>query len=220
MDMMPDVREALRYLGVQDPPAELVQQAQAVAGRLSAAVQPKYTYRVYGLDALDDGILLHGSGVKLTGLTAKQMLAQCGQAALLACTLGSRFDALLLSLQARDMAKAVICDALGSALVEAGCAAAEREIAARFPEMYLTDRFSPGYGDLPLELQRSLCDVLEVQRRLGVTVTPSLLMNPMKSVTAVIGLSERPQPARIRGCGFCSMYDRCTFRKGGKRCAP
>lgn len=116
------------------------------------------------------------------------------------------------------MSRAVILDACASALVESGCDAAEAEIKARFPDRYLTDRFSPGYGDLPLELQPSICAALDTPRRLGLHVTGSLLLNPGKSVTAVIGLSDRPQMARIRGCAFCSMRETCTLRKGGKTC--
>ena len=116
------------------------------------------------------------------------------------------------------MAKAVLLNGCGSALVEQGCDAAEAELKARFPDFYLTDRFSPGYGDLPLTLQPSICAALNAQRRLGVTVTPSLLLNPSKTVTAFIGLSDRPQQARIRGCAFCAMRETCTLRKGGKHC--
>ena len=116
------------------------------------------------------------------------------------------------------MARAALLDACGSAWVEAGCDGAEREIAARFPGLYLTDRFSPGYGDLPLALQRDICGVLDAPRRLGVQVGDSLLLNPAKSVTAVIGLSETPQPARVRGCGFCAMRESCQYRKGGTTC--
>lgn len=216
--MKPDVGEALRYLGIPEPPEELRREAEAMADRLAADIQPRYIYRVCDLEHLPDRICLNGVGVELTGSTVQKMLARCDRAAVLACTLGARFDAKLLALQARDMAKAVIYDALGSAFVEAGCDAAEREIAGRFPDLFLTDRFSPGYGDLPLAVQPALCAALDGGRRLGVTVTPSLLMNPVKSVTAVIGLSATPQPARIRGCGFCNLRERCQFRKEGKTC--
>ena len=155
----------------------------------------------------------------LTGASARPMLAGCTQAVLLACTLGARFDAKLLALQARDMAKAVIFDALGSALVEVGCDEMEREIAGRFPGLFLTDRFSPGYGDLPLALQPQFCAALDAERRLGLTVSQSLLMNPVKSVTAVIGLSDTPRPARIRGCAYCNLRETCTIHKGGSTCA-
>ena len=49
-------------------------------------------------------------------------------------------------------------------------------------------------------------------------MTPSVLMNPAKSVTAVIGLSERPQPARVRGCGYCALRETCQYHKEGKSC--
>ena len=215
-----DVDEALRYLGAGgDAPQELRRQVAAAADELAAAVRPRYTYKVYDLDFADGQICLQGSGVVLTGETAARMLAQCGKVALLACTLGAAFDVRLLAAQARDMARAVILDACGSAFVESGCDAAEQDLAARFPGRYLTDRFSPGYGDLPLSLQPGICAALDTARRLGVHVTDTLILNPAKSVTAVIGLSDKPQMARIRGCGYCSMRDTCCLRKGGKHCA-
>ena len=217
--MRPDVGEALRYLGIPHPAEELRREAERLADGLSAEVQPRYVYRVFSLERLPDRVRLQGANVDLTGSSARKMLAGCGQAALLACTLGARFDAKLLALQARDMAKAVMVDALGSALVESGCDAAQWELAERFPDRYLTDRFSPGYGDLPLALQPHMCAALDAGRRLGLTVSQSLLLNPVKSVTAVIGLSDTPQPARIRGCARCNLRETCTIRKGGSTCA-
>lgn len=214
-----DIGEALRYLGVKgEPPAELLASAAATAARLTAQVEPKYVYRVFPTATEDQGVSLLGSGMILTGQMAKKMLSGCGQAILLLCTLGASFEALYRREAARDAAQAVLLDACGSAWVEAGCDAAQAEIAARFPGRYLTDRFSPGYGDLPLALQTDICALLDTQRRLGVQVTRSLLLNPAKSVTAVIGLSDRPQPARVRGCGFCTLKDSCAFRKEGKTC--
>lgn len=215
--MEPNIDEALRYLGVPAPaPAQLREQAERIALQLSAALQPRWTWRVFPLSPVDGGFALSGAGTVLTGGTARTMLAQCHSAALLACTLGAQFDTLLRERQARDMAQAVILDACGSALVEAGCNEAEKEIAARLPGEFLTDRFSPGYGDLPLALQPGLCALLDVRRRLGLTVTDSFLLNPGKSVTAIIGLSHTPQMARVRGCGYCSMRETCSVKKEGQ----
>ena len=121
-------------------------------------------------------------------------------------------------MQARDMAQAVLLDALGSAWVEMGCDAAEKELAARLPGLYLTDRFSPGYGDLPLSVQPEILTATDAMRRLGTQVTQSCLINPRKTVTAVIGIAEEPQPARVRGCAHCSMREMCAYRKEGKTC--
>lgn len=215
-----NVDEALRYLGAgSGAPEALRRETEQIAARLTAALRPRYVYRVFPLVRDQDSFCLSGSNVVLTGRSARTMLAQCDRVVLLACTLGAGFDAMLRSEQARGMGSAVILDACGGAWVEAGCDAAEQELREKLPGAYLTDRFSPGYGDLPLALQPAVCSALDAERRLGIHVSESFLINPVKSVTAVIGISDRPQMARIRGCAFCSMNKTCALRKGGKSCA-
>lgn len=116
---------------------------------------------------------LFGGQLVLPGRTAAVMLRSCSHAALLVCTLGATFDALARQVQARDFADALLLDGFGGAYVEAGCNAAEREIAAKLPGKYLTDRFSPGYGDLPLDVQSPLLALTDATRRLGVTLSES-----------------------------------------------
>ena len=214
-----NISEALRYLGLRgapDPP--LLSQLSAAADRLARAAPPRWVWRAYPLAFGPEGPALEGAGLALPGEMAARMLGGCAQAAVLICTLGAAFEALLRAEQARGMARAALLDACGSAWVEAGCDGAQAEISARFPGLHPTDRFSPGYGDLPLSLQRDICGALDAPRRLGVQVTDSLLLNPSKTVTAVIGLSDRPQPARIRGCAYCDLRENCQYRKGGTTC--
>ena len=218
--MKPDIDEILRYLRVRgEAPEKLRAQVEAAAEDLAETLRPQFVYRAFSLERGDGGINLQGGGVTLTGGLASKMLRSCDAAVLLCCTLGMEFERRLRALERRDMGKAVILDACGSAWVEAGCDAAEREIAERFSGRFLTDRFSPGYGDLPLSLQRSVLDALDAKRRLGIHLSESFLMTPSKSVTAVIGLSDTPQPARVRGCGYCAMKENCDYRKGGTTCA-
>ena len=145
------------------------------------------------------------------------MLADCRQCAVLVCTLGAEFDLWVRREQMRDMARAAMLDALGSAYIEAACDAAEEAIRARLPGLYLTDRFSPGYGDLPLAVQPTLL-TLAGGSRIGVTLTDTMLMVPQKSVTAIIGLADKPQMARIRGCAYCALNQSCEYRKAGTTC--
>lgn len=214
-----NVSEALRYLGVRGAPdPALLSQLSAAADRLARAAPPRWVWRAYPLAFGPEGPALEGAGLALPGEMAARMLGGCARAAVLICTLGAAFEALLRAEQARGMARAALLDACGSAWVEAGCDEAQAEISARFPGLHPTDRFSPGYGDLPLSLQRDICGALDAPRRLGVQVTDSLLLNPSKTVTAVIGLSDRPQPARIRGCAYCDLRENCQYRKGGTTC--
>ena len=76
--------------------------------------------------------------------------------------------------------------AIGAERIESLCDAfcAEREAEG----LRLRPRFSPGYGDLPLELQRDLFRGLDCSRKIGLTLNESLLMSPSKSVTAIAGI--------------------------------
>ena len=214
-----NLEEALRYAGVPSPPPEeLRREVAEVAAQMTRSVTPRWRWRLFELEHTPEGPYLPALNLFLPGRTAALMLKECTQAALLACTLGAVFDARLRAAQARDMAKAVLLDGCGSAWVEAGCDEAEGELSERLPGRFLTDRFSPGYGDLPLSLQPAICGALDTQRTLGLYVTDSCLLNPGKSVTAIVGVADRPQMARVRGCRYCSMNQTCQLRKGGKSC--
>lgn len=214
---MSTLTEALRYMqaGNIDNTRQKAEQALELLRRVSA---PKYIYRLFPLVKSGDSFELSGSGIALRGKSAETMLQDCHHAVLMICTLGFGFEAELRTRQARSMADALILDACGSALVEEGCDEAEREIAAALPGKFLTDRFSPGYGDLPLTLQEDISRILNAEKHLGVHLNESLLYYPCKTVSAVIGIADAVQPARIRGCDSCSMRETCSIRKRGGSC--
>ena len=214
-----DAQEALRYLGAQNARGEARRAVEETAAALEEQITPRYMYRVFRVSLVPEGAYLPEAGLLLPGRLVAEMLKDCPQAALFACTLGAEFDRLLRYAQARDMAKAAVLDACGSAYVENACQEAEGEIRARFPALFGTDRFSPGYGDFPLTVQPAFLAALNAEKRLGIYALPSCLMSPGKSVTAVMGLSPRPQPAKIRGCAFCAMKNDCDYRKRGMTCA-
>lgn len=212
------LEDAMRYLGA--PPEDGVSRALVaeMADLLTRAVTPRSVWRMFPLQFQDGPVALGETGVTLPGALAARMLGECAQAAVMVCTLGTAFDRLLAGWQARDIARAAALDACGSAYVEAACDRTEMEIVARFPDAFLTDRFSPGYGDLPLATQDGLLALLDAARAAGVCCNAAHLMMPVKSVTAVIGLAGRPQPARIRGCGHCALAGRCLYRERGTHC--
>ena len=82
----------------------------------------------------------------------------------------------------------------------------------------MTTRFSPGYGDYPIELQKSFLHILDAPRKIGLTANDSFLLTPVKSVTAIIGLSENPIERKKRGCAICNMNQSCIYRRNGEHC--
>ena len=212
------VEEALRYMGAAQADEATRRLAEETAGMLEEKLRPRYLWRAFPIARGEEGIRLEGAGTCLPGTLAAKMLAECDTAVLLTATVGAEFDRMMQEWEKRDMARAAVMDVCGSAWTEAVCDEAEAEIRGRFPGKYLTDRFSPGYGDLPLSLQAGFLRALDAGRKLGITANESFLLLPCKSVTAIIGLADRPQGAKIRGCGYCAMHDTCEYRKRGIFC--
>jgi cobalamin-dependent methionine synthase I len=52
----------------------------------------------------------------------------------------------------------------------------------------LRPRYSPGFGDVPLAVQKTFFEILECQKNLALTLNDSLIMSPEKSVTAFVGV--------------------------------
>lgn len=212
------LEEVLRYMGAARGDEPLRARVAQVLAETRQSFPPRYAYRLSRVEMAADGVHLPEIPLVLPGGLAKRMLGGCHHAAVLVCTLGLAFEQHCRAWQTRDMTRALMLDACGSALVEHGCDRAEDELRQRFPHAHLTERFSPGYGDLPLELQPAICTAMDSRRRLGVYASSACMLTPQKSVTAVIGLADEPQPARIRGCAFCALRGECALRKEGHAC--
>ena len=65
----------------------------------------------------------------------------------------------------------------------------------------MTPRFSPGYGDLPIELQRDFLTLLDASRKIGLTATESSMLVPSKSITALIGIRSDQKEITYHPCG-------------------
>jgi hypothetical protein len=122
-------------------------------------------------------------------LTLARHLEGCRAAYLVCGTLGAGFDAMHRRVSAVSGADALILQAIGAAAIEKWMDSVEDEIRLELlPGETLRPRYSPGYGDFPLEVQREMVTVLDTARKIGVSLTDSLLMTPSKSVSAVIGV--------------------------------
>lgn len=208
------VREALHYMGWRGTPVEpeLLEQIQTLIGQVEREVQPHAVMRRFGMD--EDGCL-SGTAMIPQGGDVRRMLSGCHEAVLLAATLGAGSERMLLKAQAKGSAEAVLLDAVLSAAIEAVCDAQEAALRGQLAcdGLYLTDRFSPGYGDMPLAQTREICAVLSADKTIGLTVSQSGIMIPRKSVTAIMGVSRAPVSRRSSGCAACSMRGRCALSK-------
>lgn len=207
------VREALHFLGWRGTPVEpeLMRTLQTLCRETAAALEPRAILRRF---PLRDGFF-DGTGFCPRGRDVRALLAPCREGVLLAATLGAGSERMLLREQARGASQALLLDAVLSAGIEAVCDGIEAQLRAECAAqgLFLTDRFSPGYGDMPLGQTREILDVLDAQKRIGLTVTATGLMMPRKSVTAVMGVSETPVERRPSGCEGCAARETCAMRR-------
>lgn len=212
--------EALRYMGYKDkePDENVMNIIDECESVLLKAVKPRYTYKLFDIKTLENGISVLGTSLLFEGNDIKEHLKGCDKCILLCATVSAEADKIIRSYETIDMTKTVISDCLASAAVEEVCNKAEIEIKEKLPDYNFTWRFSPGYGDFPLTIQPEFLNVLDAQKRIGLNCTESLILIPRKSVTAVIGISKNPISKGKRGCVSCNMRDRCEYRKKGDHC--
>jgi 5-methyltetrahydrofolate--homocysteine methyltransferase len=173
-------QEALRYLGYTtgrvNEKDDNVSQILDKCIRTLAAFTPKYIYKLYNVEHE----LLIGNDIR-------EHLKNCTAAVFLAATLGSAADKAIRRLEITSLSEALVLDAAANAAIEQVLDSAELEIKHTL-NASLTARYSPGYGDFPLEIQEKFLSAIDARRRIGVSVNDNLLLTPCKSVTAVLGV--------------------------------
>lgn len=223
-----DRAEVMRYMGYrgQEITPELDARIDDVVTHCLEVSKPKACLRAFDVSErvlCEDGIpelRLVGSALSLQGKSIAEHLDGAVAVGVMAVTLGAGVERELRRLSLTNPLEQVIFDAAATATVERAVDAAEALLVEEAAErgLYTNERFSPGYGDLPLSCQPTLLASLDALRRLGISLTPSLLMVPTKSVTAVLGFFNEPQVKGHLGCSSCNLSDFCVLRASGNTC--
>lgn len=212
-----NIKETLRYLGYhgQEADSQVLALIEQCWRELKRAASPKSFYQEYPLRFYkEDGIDVYG--FKTCSKALKKNLNGCQGAVMFAATLGTGVDMLLKRYGKLQISKAVVIQAAAAVMLEDYCDEINEEIRIGYEKKgkFLRPRFSPGYGDFSLDCQPALLQCLEAAKRIGITLTDSFLMIPSKSVTAIIGISEKPAGrCGIQGCQDCEKKD-CEYRSG------
>ena len=167
--------------------AEDLDLALSLLPKLLAEITPRVAYRRVSL-ARENGFIDLGFA-KTDSRDIQKCLSSYNEALLISVTLGHRVDKLISRESMLSSASAFVLDALASAYAEGLIQLAEDILTASTPH---SNRFSIGYGDLPLTLQSDFLEFLSAESTLGITLSDAFIMSPMKSITAIVGvLSEK-----------------------------
>lgn len=208
-------REVLRYAGAKAETPELsvlLDEMDALAAPLLAG---KVCWSEFTIDRKDH--LLDLGFTKTDSESLRRNLTGCDRIVVFAATVGLGLDRLIARYSHLSPAKMLMLQALGAERIEALCDIFCQQLQqdAERSGLHPVPRFSPGYGDFPLEMQKEIFRVLDCPRKIGLTLNDSLLMSPSKSVTAIVGLSPCAGPSPKNRCSQCSKTD-CMYRRTTK----
>lgn len=180
-----DKREVLRYAGVRSSigeSAELISRLDEAIVLMGDVLNPRVCFCELDIRDCDFG----------SSLDIKKNLRNSHSVIFFAATLGIELDRLIFRYSVLSPVTALLLEALGNERIEALCdrfCEDMRQIKLMRGES-LRPRFSAGYGDLPLEYQRQIFDLLDPPSHIGLTLNNSYLMSPSKSVTALVGIEK------------------------------
>lgn len=186
-----DAREVLRYMGARDATDEVSALLSECIGEAKDSLTPRACFREF--DLIRNGAVLDLGFAKTDSLALSENLKGCDRVVLFAATVGLGIDRLINRYTRLSPARAVCFGAIGAERIEALCDALCQRLTKEYEEKGRRSRprFSPGYGDLPLSLQRDIFDALKCAQRIGLSLSESLLMTPTKSVTAIVGVRRK-----------------------------
>ena len=202
-------KEMLRYAGCKEPTPAV----ETLLEECLIEVLPKLSYKVcyIELPVKIIGDICDFDCMKTESKELVKNLQGCTKVILFAATIGVEIDRLIARYGKISPAKAVMLQAIGAERIEPLCDAFCEELENE-SQHSLRPRFSPGYGDLSIEVQKEVFGILNCSKNIGVTLNDSLLMSPSKSVTAFVGMDEgKEKKEQINKCARCQKMD-CAYR--------
>ena len=222
-DLTIDKNEVLRYLmyknDIVDPSLNSI--IDKLIAETKDISRPRFTYHIFSLRKEKD-LLLEGTTLFLKGNDIKKHLEFSNKCIVMCATLGSEIEMRINYYSKIELLKSIILDACASTYIEALCDMAELRIKeneiSNIKGLFFTSRYSPGYGDFDISVQKDLLNIIDAPKKIGVTVTDSSIMLPRKSVSAIIGLQDIKTEENKDKCSLCSLNGNCNFRKENIYC--
>lgn len=156
--------------------------------RLLPTLLPHVCFTILPISSNDGKTLIAGS-LSLESASACKLTQNSKRLVVMASTSPSSDSLLEQAKSEGNLAKAAFIDAVASEVADAGLDWLEGLLTSRLKRegAFLTMRFSAGYGDVPLSLQKPFFDLLELDK-LSVSLNDRFMLTPQKSVIAFAGI--------------------------------
>lgn len=180
-----DEKEVLRYAGDRSPSHETQLLLRDCIKESENAFSTKVAYRIFPIERQADRLCIGSLTIRSKSL--EKNLSGCDKVILFAATAGLHIDRFIAKYARLSPSRSLMFHSIGAERVEALCDAFCRFLTDN-EGLKITRRFSPGYSDLPLSLQKDFLALLNAGNTVGIGLNDSMLLSPSKSVTAFVGI--------------------------------
>lgn len=181
-------KNALRYAGDHNPTTETLSLLKDCIKECNGIFAQKAVYRILPIERRRDELLIGGMNIKSDALMKN--LQSCDTVIIFAASAGFGMDRLIAKYSKISPAKALLLHGIGTERVEALCDSFCEMLTSQM-NLRLAPRFSPGYGDLALGIQKEVLNLLNASKTLGIGLNSSMLLSPAKTVTAFVGIKTK-----------------------------
>lgn len=198
--------------GIAPEPVTILTREVSEELRLMGDIRAEYrTFNNITYDREDESVGVGGIIFAVRPIVYRQ-LKDADEVALFICTAGPAIGEMSRkSMREGDLLRGYIYDVIGSEVVENAADRMQEELKAEAAARgkMITNRFSPGYCGWDVAEQHKLFTFFR-ENFCGITLTESALMNPVKSVSGIIGIGRDVKYAAYQ-CHACNDKN-CIYR--------
>ncbi len=172
------------------------------AMRLSRPNEVCKSFRI----SVSEGITFLDYGFKVPSKALEALLGDANEVWVVACTIGHDITNQIKREMICNPSRGIILDACASVVIEAYAESINNRLAKG------VRRFSPGYGDFDLSFQKVFAKLLDMEKNIGVYLSPAGLMVPEKSILFLLGSGNMKNEEKCVSCETC-LLSNCEYRR-------
>lgn len=181
-------------------------------------LEPAVAYEYYPVSGMNGSQISLEGNKAIQGALLPATFPEAKELTVLVATIGPRLQAQVTAFSKSGSAlRGMILDGIGTAAVDMLVPEALRTIAAEVsPRGYeISSPVHPGMPGFPLTEQRNLLGLVKSQE-IGVSLSPSGILVPLKSVAMVIGIGPKmTRWTQAEVCARCSLRKTCHYKIEG-----
>ncbi len=218
IDISIDRQQVLQTLGYRAelvPPARISSLVNEYAENALHLLEPSYSWDIKYIKSINGERVVIDDSIIFKSNVIARLLEQCERVAIFVLTVGSHLEEMVSALSDDGlMLQATVLDAIGSNAAEKLADSVQERIGeiARAQGLCISQRFSPGYCDWPVNEQKMIFRAID-SKIAGVRLTKGCLMLPRKSISGIIGIGPCGNADNYNPCKTCEKQDNCVGRR-------